>query len=349
MTDPTDDSRAPDDSTDLRQRERLRGDVRRVERALRHGAIALLVAILALGIALFTSWRTLENGRAIEERLGAPLLDHDRDRVDGAIARRGEPTVTESLARLEPLVARVDQLDTRLGRAEGRLEAPERSVARVEAAHLVELGSRRLALDRDVAGAIVLFEAAEQRLAAHGDGAALRIRAQLAHDLATLRAAALPDLHAIGGRLASAESAVRELPMLGAIRTQYVPSAGGAAPEHGANRAWHQFTTSLQDLVSVRRVSDASVRLVSIEEIGVRRRHLQTLLFAARLATLRADQVEYAADLTEAGDWLARYFDSNDPRTRALAAKLAMLATSRVAKDLPDESGSLRALRASAP
>jgi uroporphyrin-3 C-methyltransferase len=347
MTDPTADFRSPDDDADLRQRERLRGDARRVERALRHGAIALLVAIVALGVALFAGWRTLENGRAIEARpaTAAP----DRDRVDGGLTRRGDPAVAESLARLDPLVARVDQLDARLGRAEARLEAPERSVARVEAAHLVELGSRRLALDRDVAGAIVLFEAAEQRLAVRGDATALRIRAQLAHDLAALRAAALPDLHAIGGRLAGAESAVRDLPMLGAIRSQYVPSAASTAPEGGARRAWHQFTTSLQDLVSVRRVSDASVRLVSVEEIGVRRRHLQTLLLAARLAALRADQVEYTADLAEAGDWLARYFDSNDPRTRALAAELSALGASRVASDLPDVSGSLRALRASAP
>jgi uroporphyrin-3 C-methyltransferase len=137
--------------------------------------------------------------------------------------------------------------------------------------------------------------------------------------------------------------------MLGAIRGQYVPSAASAAPEQGASRAWHQFTTSLQDLVSVRRVSDASVRLVSLEEIGVRRRHLQTLLFAARLAALRADQVEYAADVADAADWLARYFDANDPRTRTVAAELAALATSRVATELPDVSGSLRALRASVP
>ncbi len=347
MTDPTADPRNPDDAPDLRQRERLRGDVRRVERALRHGAVALLVAILALGVALFAGWRAIDNGRAIEARLGTGSAE--RDPGVAAPPRNGDPAAAEALARLDPLVTRIDQLDTRLARTEARLEAPERSIARVEAAHLVDLGSRRLALDHDVAGAIVLFDAADQRLAAHGDAAALRIRAQLAHDLAALRAASPPDVHAIGARLASAESTVRELPMLGAIRSQYVPSAASAAPEGGASRAWHQFTTSLQDLVSVRRVSDASVRLVSVEEIGVRRRHLQTLLFAARLAALRADEVEYAADVGDASDWLARYFDANDPRTRAVSAELAALAASPVAVALPDVSGSLRALRGNTP
>jgi len=348
MTDPTE-PQEPDAAADARRHERRRGELRRVERALRHGAVALLVAIVALAAALFAAWRTLDAARAPDTRAGTALDGSGRDRSGATLAGRGEPLATEALARLEPLTTHVDRLDARLARAEARLEAPARTVARVEAAQLVELAGRRLALDHDVAGAIALFEAADARLAAHGDPLALRIRAQLEHDLASLRTAAVPDLRAIGARLASAEAAVRELPMLGAIQAQYVSHGESLAPDAGASRAWHRFTTSLQDLVSVRRVSDASVRLVSVEEIGVRRRHLQTLLFAARLAALRTDQAEYAADLGEAAAWLARYFDTRDARTSSVAAELAALAASRVATELPDVSGSLRALRSSPP
>jgi uroporphyrin-3 C-methyltransferase len=347
MTDPTPSPHA-DDGPDARQRERHRGDLLRAERALRHGAVALLLAILALGAALFALWRTLDTERTLEARHAALLDARDHELVASALTRARDPAVADALARLEPLASRVAALDERLARTEARLEAPERAVARVEAAHLVELATRRLELEQDVTGAALLFEAADARLATRGDAGALRIRAQLAHDLAALRATAQPDLRAIGARLAGAEATVRELPMLGAIRGQYLPPGAGDGGS-GAARAWQRLTTSLQDLVSVRRVSDASVRLVSVEEIGVRRRHLQTLLFAARLAALRADQVEYAADLAEARDWLARYFDPADGRTRVVAAELEALGANRVAVPLPDVSGSARLLRATPP
>jgi uroporphyrin-3 C-methyltransferase len=347
MTDPTD-TGLPDDSSDDRQRERRRGELRRVERALRHGAVALLVAILALGAGLTALWRSIDAERTLETRLGAALEGRDRAIADAAVARTRDPSAAAA-ASLEPLVTRLGGLDGRLDRVEARLDAPERAVARAETAHLVDLASRRLALEHDIAGAVTLFAAAEARLAAQADPAALRIRAQLARDLAALRAAQAPDLHAIAARLGVAEAAVRELPMLGAIHDAYVAPGGEPSAASGAARAWRQFTTSLADLVSVRRVSDASVRLVSVEEIGVRRRHLQTLLFAARLAALRADAAEFAADIREARDWVGRYFDASDARTRALAAELDALGTERVAAEIPDVSGSLRLLRGPSP
>lgn len=346
MTDPSD-SRPADDTQDPRARERLRGDLLRVERALRHGAIALLVAILALVGAGLALWRSIAAEHSLESRLAAALEGRDTATLEATLARREAARAAEPVDA--PDASRLLALEGRIGRIEARLDAPEHVVARTEAAHLVELASRRLALERDVAGAITLFEAAETRLARETDPVALRARAQLARDRSALKATAAPDLHALAARLATAEADVPALPMLGAIQDAYVPAAGAATPPSGAARAWRQFTTSLSDLVSVRRVSDASVRLVSHEEIGVRRRHLQTLLFAARLAALRADDAEYGADLAEARDWVGRYFDTRDARTRELATLLEALAGERVGVTIPDVSQSLRLLRGATP
>lgn len=344
-------TRETDAAAAERGSERRQSDQRRVERALRQGALALLFALAALVVALVAGWRAWELGRALGEAQGlVRLAARDRDQLQQAVARLQVLQGTaDAAARLEPLPARVDAIDSRLGHVEARLEAPERAIARVEAAHLVELASHRLALEHDVSGAAELFAAADARLAVRTDPATLRIRAQLAHDLAALRATPAPDLHALGERLAAAEATVRDLPMLGAIQAQYLPPGPAREASGGVARAWHKFTTSLQDLVSVRRVSDASVRLVSLEEIGVRRRHLQTLLFAARLAALRADPADYAADLDAARDWLGRFFDPNDARTRHVDSELAALATIPVGAALPDVSGSLRLLRGPAP
>jgi uroporphyrin-3 C-methyltransferase len=137
--------------------------------------------------------------------------------------------------------------------------------------------------------------------------------------------------------------------MVGAIRREFVQTGTVSATEHGLARAWQKFTTSLQDLVSIRRVSDAAVGLVSIEELNVRRHHLQTLLFAARLAALRADETDYTASVTGARDWLGQYFDGTSPATQAAAAELGDLAQRHVSPSIPDISGSVKLLRGRMP
>ncbi len=340
-----------DDATERRHAERRRGEQRRLERALWQGALGLLFGLVAIAIALVAGWRVLALQRSLEaDRSANRLASADHEQLRAALAKLEARLAgaDAALAALEPLPGHLEALDGRVARIESRIDAPQRAVARVEAAHLVELAVHRLALERDVRGAIVLFEAADTRLAELGDPAALRIRAQLARDLAALRAVAEPDVAAIGARLAAAEAAVRDLPMLGTIKNQYVPPGATLPPEPGLARAWWQLTTAFQDLVSVRRVSDATVRLVSIEEMGVRRHHLETLLFAARLAALRADEADYTANIAAARDWLGRYFDTKAPAAQDVDRELAVLAKSRVSPELPDVGGSLKLLRGKA-
>ena len=334
-----------------RHAERRRGEQRRMARALWQGATALLVALVALVAAAVLGWRLLGVERTLERhRSENELAGRDLETLRRAIARlEADAAATRAgLAELPPLGRRLDAIDERVGSIEQRIEAPQRAVARVEAANLVELAGHRLALERDVGGAVRLFEAASARLAGLKDPASLAERAQLARDTAALRAVPAPDVGALGARLVAAGAAVRELPMLGMIKDQYVPPGEQPTPGPGFARAWQQLRI-LSDLITVRRVSDAAVRLVSMEEIGVRRHHLETLLFAARLAALRGDDTDYAANLADARDWLERFFDVQSPQGKAVDAELAALARSRVSPDIPDVSGSLKLLRRAAP
>ncbi|HXQ32021.1 MAG TPA: uroporphyrinogen-III C-methyltransferase [Steroidobacteraceae bacterium] len=333
---------------DRRSAERRRGEQRRVQRALWQGALGLLLGVIAIALAALAVWRIVGIERALERNRSADqLANRDLDVIRTGIAKLEAQATANSatLGRLEPLPHQLELLGLRVGTIEDRIEAPQRAVARVEAAYLVELADRRLALERDVAGAVRLYEAAAARLASLTDATSLRIRAQLERDLALLRSVPEPDVSQIGARLAAAGAVVRELPMLGMIKSQYAPPGEPAAPTPGLARAWQQFTTSLHELVTIRRVSDATVELVSMEEIGVRRDHLETLLFAARLAALRGDDADYAASVAAARDWLARFFDLHDPHGSALEAELAALAGSRVSPEIPDVSGSLKLLR----
>lgn len=345
------DDTAPPSPRDLPEDQRFvdrrRGEQRRVARALWQGAVALLLALLAVIVTVFIAWRVVRLENALErDRSADRLAGKDLELIRSSIAkleREGEATHA-TLEPLEPLPSRLERTEERLASIEGRIEAPQRVVARVEAAHLVELAQHRLTLERDVAGAAQLFAAANERLSSINDPTTLSIRSQLERDLARLRAVPEPDVGAVGARLAAVGTAVRDLPMLGMIKDQYVPPGDEPTPGPGLARAWQQLRI-LGDLVTVRRVSDAAVQLVSMEEIGVRRHHLETLLFAARLAALRGDDADYAATLGDARNWLGRYFDPHDARVQAANTELTALASSRVSPDIPDVSGSLKLLR----
>jgi uncharacterized protein HemX len=342
-------SASPDgDSEERRHAERRRGEQRRVERALRHGATGLLLGFAAAAIATVALWRVIALERALEHdrdaaRLALKDLDAIRDQT-ALLAARTAGNVA-ALAALGSLPGEIHGLGERLGAIEARIDAPQRAVARVEAAYLVELAQQRLALERDVRGAIALYEAAAARLATLNDASLEDARAALARDLARLRAVPAPDVAAIGVRLAAASALVRELPMLGMIKNQFL--APGVMPSEGPGlaRAWQRFSTALADLVSIRRVSDASIQLVSMEEIGIRRQHLETLLLAARLAALRGDAADYATNVGAARNWLGRFFDAHDARVRALDAELADLGARLVSPQLPELKDSLRLLR----
>lgn len=345
---------APDtaDSHDSRHADRRRGAQRRLQRALWLSSLSLLLGVGAIAATLVIGWRTLglEAYRAADSRVNNLERQDSLALQQRIAALEANDTATRAaLAGLRPLPAQLDGLGGRVGAIESRIEAPQRAVARVEAAHLVELAHHRLTLERDVRGATALLSAADARLAAAADPGTARIRAQLRHDLDALGAVRAPDQASLAGRLAAAEAAVRTLPMVGAIQSSYRPPGSEAEAPPGLRRAWQRFTTSFSDIISVRRVSQATVEIVSMEEIGVRRHHLETLLFAARLGALRADETEYHANVDAARDWLQRFFDSGNPATAALATELAELATARVSPDLPDVSGSLKLLAGPSP
>jgi uroporphyrin-3 C-methyltransferase len=345
---------APDsaDSLDSRHADRRRGEQRRLQRALWLGSLSLLLAVGAIAATLVIGWRTLglEAYRTADSRVNN-LERQDAQALQQRIAalEANDAATRAALAALQPLPAQIGNLGGRVGTIEARIEAPQRAVARVEAAHLVDLAHHRLTLERDVRGAGALLAAADARLAASGDPGAARIRSQLKHDIDALGAVRTPDQASLAGRLAAAEAAVRTLPMVGAIQSSYRPPGSEVEAPPGIRRAWQRFTTSFSDVISVRRVSQATVEIVSMEEIGVRRHHLQTLLFAARLGALRTDEAEYHANLDAARDWLHRFFDSDEPATARLMAELNELSAARVSPDLPDVSGSLKLLSGPSP
>jgi uroporphyrin-3 C-methyltransferase len=320
-----------------------------------YGRLTTALAVLALATAGYALWRLdaardhiaeidrsltqLESGRTL---LDAELkTQQERNRAARAVLARRLDAFADTPQQLREFATALEEL-------RGRAEGPERAWSRAEAAFLMELAQQRLALDRDVATAVVALQAADSRLASLRDPGVGAVRQQLGKEIQALRVAPRPDTAGILARLTNAEEQAGAAAVAGIVAIER-PSAVAPLPDGFFARAWTMARNALAGLITVRKVDSRDSVVVTIEEEALRRQHLQLLLYSARAAVVRHDAAAYRSSLAGARQWLAEFFDRNDPATAALIAEVAVLEPIDIDPPLPDISASARALERLSP
>jgi uncharacterized protein HemX len=108
------------------------------------------------------------------------------------------------------------------------------------------------------------------------------------------------------------------------------------------------MVATLDRMISVRRIKDSHSEIVTLEEQSLRRQHLSLLLYTAKQAVTRSDQVSFKSTLTEIQSWLAQYFAASPTVDAAHQDITAMLAVD-IAPPLPDISVATQLLLRNAP
>lgn len=227
------------------------------------GAIALLLALIAIGIAsgaAYTAWfesgannDTNNAGTDATDRLEQRLNDIERQlgsdsRVDNAIERLSELEQQVSTRReaVEDVRARLDDVSARLAAGDDNAEF-ERLVSRVDRAiaglrsemgttsrdwllaeveYLIRLGAQRVEMQQDASGALVMFQTADQVLQSAEGVAAFGLREALANDIAELQAVSTIDVDGIYVKLGALKSQVDELRQ---AKRDFEPAPAGIA------------------------------------------------------------------------------------------------------------------------
>jgi uroporphyrin-3 C-methyltransferase len=260
--------------------------------------------------------------RATQERLGTQV-----EGIDTRLAQSSE-LLRNEVRGLRELPMQLGELGQTVEELRARTEAPQRAWVRAEALYLLELGARRLRLEHDVPTAIAAMESADARLATVTDPAVAEVRAQLARELAALRAVDVPNLPDIIDRLTALEAQSDGYRVLGVPVAKARRAGQDDQAVHGAfERAMNRLAQAWHDLFSYRRVEPEMSRLVTREEESLRRQHLELLLFAARISAMQQDRAAYVQSLQAASDWLDRFFDVRDESVAAARSELATLAT----------------------
>lgn len=217
-----------------------------------------------------------------------------------------------------------------------------------EAEYLSRLANTRLQLAGDVDTAIIALQSADQRLKENGDPLTFDIRIQIAKEINSLKSTKLPDTVGISSQLIALENAVAQMDITEAhAGTAQAPTIGkgeaSAIPENiqqTLNDAWSNFSK----LVVVRRHDKPVAALMTPEQVELIRKNLALKLEAARLALINKNEALYRASIAISIDWLADYFDANNPAVKTAIEQLNTLENTPIKAHLPSIALSLKML-----
>ncbi len=215
-----------------------------------------------------------------------------------------------------------------------------------EAAYLMRLANHRLQLARDIQGATVGLQSADNILKQVADPALLPVREQLARELNQLSSFAQPDLEGISAQLISLAEGARQLPLKGVEVVELQESATPVEVEPGVEwqsmlqRVWAELRT----LVVITRNDQPVAPLIPAEQRSYLYQNIELQLESARLALLKGEQQVWQQSLGYAGSWMDDFFDRDKPAVKSSIEILQRLEVIEISPPLPDISASLRIL-----
>ncbi len=305
---------------------------------------------------LIASQGDLDNRlRGVESSLGG-----EGDRL--AALEQGLAAIPASPPTVDtgPLEQQIAELRAELQRLKAqkpeqvRMELDQSRFIGAEVEYLLRMANRRLRLEGDAAAALSVLESADARLRDTGDPVWDGVREALAAELIALRGVKTVDLAGLSHRIAGMSQQVEGIEPMedtepGAAGEEEVSSTTEQAPSE-KERSWDTLRADLwqgaKSLLEIRRHDRAEPMLLPPEQLYFLKQNLRLQLEAARLALLHRDAKAYLDGLENAEQWLREFFDPGQKGVEGLLNEISALKQVDIRPQLPDISGSLRALHA---
>ncbi|MGI9324202.1 MAG: uroporphyrinogen-III C-methyltransferase [Pseudomonadales bacterium] len=279
----------------------------------------------------------------------------------GALAQRFG-AIEESFSQLRG--EQSNNIDSALAQQQQRLEATEKSLMEslnrvanqappsqqewkfAELEYLLRIANHRVLMEKDADGARRLLETADAILAELDDFGLHEVRAQLADEILSLKRLGKNDVQGLFLRLEAVKRGLDGLPLRVPEYLQNPPvgsadESGVAGTERGVLEA---FAESMGSYLRFRELETQIKPLLPPEEITYLELNLRLMLEQAQLGALRGQTDVFEQSLDNAIEWLNSYLDADATAVADMIGELTALREISVARDLPDISGSLRAL-----
>lgn len=217
-----------------------------------------------------------------------------------------------------------------------------------EAEYLIRLANQRLLMGKEIVGALELLRAADAIARELDDAALFAVREALAKDIAALRQAAKLDIEGIYltlGGLAIQADQLRLFAMptfeSATVEISDEPQTWRQRLDAGLAAAWQKLSSYIQ----IKRRDEIYKPLLAPEYEAAVRQNVRLMFEQSQMAALAGKQALYVDSLNKASQWLNNYYTLDNEKTALLIAQIEKLKAVPIVAQLPDISGSLRALK----
>src|SRR5690625_1161845 len=236
-----------------------------------------------------------------------------------------------------------------------------------DVAHFIDLAQQQLLVGGNVRNAIIPLETAQARLVRSNRQSLAILLQAINGDLDRLRAVDSVDVPDTLEQLETLLTWLTEAPLLAPQEHQLEilethddsTAADRAAPQdtdqewweesidvaqHWAQRAWNTMRAELAELVSVRRVDDATVLLMTPEQIQGLREHIRLRVSMAQLALMTRQNEIWQMELDTLTQLVEKRFDLSNAKTQRALGLLRELQGVDVQPKLPSLDNTLAAV-----
>ena len=330
------------------------------------GALALLLAVIALAGVGFVLWQDFQKAASMQDNTDSlsqldARLQSSRETIVSLQNRLSEQSDANSAlrSRIADLEATLDNPGDLLGSIPARTSSLERGLAALqgvssgtrdswllaEAEYFLQIANAQAQLADNATLAAAALRQADERLADVSSPLYTDVRAALANELAALELVNDADVAGMTMTLASLSKVVDSLPIRIGDGSAEEDIAAVDEGLSGVDRAWASVKDAMSGLVKVTRPDEAGSPLLTPDSVTLLRANLALQLQAARLALLKGEREIFQQSLLDAEDWMMTYFDIRSVQVASALETITELRGSPATADLPDISESLRLLR----
>lgn len=330
----------PDDNTPIAKPTKARG------RPPGLAAIAIIVALVALGVAAWSTWRlqhATQTVQATGKQTAAAIaslesqLAANNQQVRANAHRLGvlESGLDDARSTTQGLNRRIANLETAYANLSGQQQSGRDTLLLNDAEMLLRTAQQRFDLFHDNAGALKAYSQAIEVLSQVQNPAYAPVRASATTERDALAASAPPSRQGALDTLSALRGKVAALPL---AEVETAASASSSAKPG----FWSRIAGSFSGIVKVSRENG---RTGPLADPRYARQTLALDLAQAQESLLAFDNTDYRTALQHADTTLTAQFDGNDAGVKEFGAQLRDLLAQHATGPAPQLGGALAQLQ----
>ena len=320
---------------------------------------AVLIALVAIGIAAWGNWQLLslqtlpsrisgDEGRLTQLTRRLDILAEDADKQQ-QLTKELQASLEQGLSELATLSPRLERVEEVVASIPGIDPQSRSNWLKTEAVYYMRIANAQALLAGDAQVAASALQLADDKLRAAGDPAMIRVRAKLSEEIAALKAMPEIDRTGISFRLQSLTTLADGWPFRSAAPDNFSPELEKPAEELGP---WDRFIATikavLSSIVSVKETQGPPLTQLGAAERALIVESIKAELQVARLSFVSGNTELFSQSLARTVSQIELYFDAESASVAAALLTLADIQAIEMPGAMPDISGSLSLLLASA-